>query len=232
MFLGHFGVGFASKPAARRVSLGTLFMAAQFVDLVWPVLLLLGIEKVAVDPGNTAFTPLNFTYYPFSHSLVGVLIWAVLLGLVYYGIKGRGRPALLLGGLVVSHWLLDLIVHRSDLPLTLGNHHMVGLGLWNSIPLTIVVEGVIFFGGVWIYTRVTRARDKIGRYGLCGLVTFLAIVYALNMLGPPPDSPQAIGAVGLLQWLLVVWAYWIDRHRSYSGARESTPGAVAPGTKA
>jgi len=189
-------------------------MAAQWVDLVWPVLLLFGIERVQIDPGNTAFTPLNFVYYPFTHSLVGVLIWAVLFAAVYYFIKKNLKVSVFLGLLVISHWLLDLVVHRPDLPLTLSNEHMVGFGLWNNVLLTIIVEGLIFFAGVIIYTKVTRANDKIGKYGTFGLIVFLIIVYIMNITGPPPDNTMAIAIVGNAQWLIVAWAYWIDRHRS------------------
>lgn len=217
MFIGHFGVGLAGKSAAKRVSLGTLFMAAQWVDLVWPILLLLGIERVQIDPGNTAFTPANFVYYPFTHSLVGVLVWATLFAAVYFFVKRSLKSSLFLGLLVLSHWLLDLIVHRPDLPLTFSNEHMVGFGLWNNIPLTITIEGLIFVAGVIIYMTVTRANDKVGKYGTLGLLAFLIVVYILNIISPPPESTTAIAIVGNAQWLIIFWAYWIDRHRSQRG---------------
>lgn len=213
MFIGHFGVGFAAKKVGKRVSLGTLLMAAQFVDLVWPFLLLLGIERVEIDPGNTAFTPLNFVYYPFTHSLLSVVIWGVLFGLVYFIVKKRAKAALLLGALVVSHWVLDLIVHRPDLPLVPWSDFKVGFGLWNSVALSIVVEGLIFIGGVFIYFKTTRPRNRKGSYAFWGLLAFLAIVYVMNVFGPPPQSSGPIGLVGLAQWLLVAWGYWIDRNR-------------------
>lgn len=214
MFIGHFGVGFASKKIGERVLLGTLFMAAQFVDLIWPLMLLFGWEKVVVEPGNTAFTPLNFVSYPITHSLVGVIIWGILFGSVYYFIKKNMKNSLLLGLLVVSHWVLDLIVHRPDLPLLPWINLKVGFGLWNSVPLSILIEGLIFLAGVFIYMKVTRANNKKGSFGLWGLIGFLIIVYVMNIVGPPPESSKVIGYVGLLQWLLVWWAYWIDRNRS------------------
>ena len=213
MFIGHFGVGFAAKRVAKRPSLGTLFLASQFIDLLWPVFLLTGLEKVAIDPGNTAFTPLNFIYYPFSHSLLGVLIWSVLFGIIYYLIKKDIKTLLLLGGLVTSHWILDLITHRPDLSLFPGSNIKVGLGLWNSVILTIIVEVLIFLGGAYIYMKTTRSQNKKGKFGLWGLIAFLLIIYIMNIVGPPPPSSQAIGIVGLTQWLLVLWAYWIDRNR-------------------
>jgi hypothetical protein len=223
MFIGHFGAGFAGKRVDPKVSLGTLFMGSQFIDLLWPLFLLLGLERVEVDPGNTAFTPLDFVYYPFSHSFLGVLFWALLFGGVFYGIRRNARGALLLGGLVMSHWLLDLLTHRPDLPLLPWAGPMVGLGLWNSVILTLLVEGLIFGGGVFLYVRVTRAKNRKGSLGLWGLILFLVVVYLMNVLGPPPEAAEPIAIIGLLQWLLVAWAYWVDRNRtadSLSGAKK------------
>ncbi|MGB6032212.1 MAG: metal-dependent hydrolase, partial [Bacteroidota bacterium] len=165
MFIGHFGVGFAAKKADPKVSLGTLFMASQFIDLLWPVFLLLGLERVEIDPGNTAFTPLDFVHYPFTHSFLGVLFWAVLFGVVYFMIRKSGKSALLLGGLVLSHWFLDLITHRPDLPLLPWSDVKAGFGLWNSVALTLLVESLIFIAGVFLYMRVTRAKNRAGSLG-------------------------------------------------------------------
>ena len=213
MFIGHYGVGLAAKKLDNRPSLGTLFFASQFIDLLWPIFLLLGLEKVAIDPGNTAFTPLNFIYYPFSHGLVSVLIWAILFGGVYYAFRKNIKTSLLLGGLVLSHWILDLFTHRPDLPLLFGNHLKVGLGLWNSVILSILVEGSIFIFGAYLYFKATRAENKKGQIGLWSLLIFLGIVYVMNVFGPPPPSVEPIAIVGLFQWLIVAWAYWIDRNR-------------------
>src|SRR5512145_681024 len=118
MFLGHFALGFGAKVVARRVSLGALFLAAQFIDLLWPIFLLLGIERVRIEPGATVVTPLVFEHYPYSHSLLAVLGWAVLLGVLYLVLKRDRLGAVVMGALVLSHWLLDLMVHRPDLPLS------------------------------------------------------------------------------------------------------------------
>src|ERR1039458_6536355 len=112
LFRSHFGIGLAAKKIDEKPSLGTLFLAAQFVDLLWPFFILAGIEKVKIVPGDTVFTSLNFVYYPFSHSLLGVIFWAVLFGTVYYVFKKNLRTSILLGVLVVSHWVLDFLVHR------------------------------------------------------------------------------------------------------------------------
>ena len=188
-------------------------MAAQFVDLLWPLFLLLGIERVKIESGNTAVTPLDFTYYPFSHSLIGVIFWALLFGLVYFLFRKNVRAAFVLGAIVISHWFLDLIVHRPDLPIILGVDLKVGFGLWNSLIGTVIVEGLIFIGGLFIYLKSTKAKNKTGTFALWGLVAFLIIIYISNLIGPPPNSTEAIGIVGNAQWLIVIWGYWIDKNR-------------------
>lgn len=214
MFVGHFGTGFLVKKFAPAISLGTLFLAAQWIDLIWPLFLIFGIEQVVIDPGNTAMTPLNFIYYPFTHSLAGVLAWALIIGGIYFLIRRNLKNALWIGFLVTSHWLLDLITHRPDLPLFPGSSILVGLGLWNSIAGTLILEIGIFGLGIYMYVKSTEAKNRTGVFALWGLIVFLSIIYISNLFGPPPPSSDAIGLVGLTQWLLVIWAYWIDRNRS------------------
>ena len=213
MFIGHFGAGFAGKKFSQSASLGTYFMAAQWVDLIWPILLLLGIEKVEIKPGISAVTPLDFSYFPFTHSLVGVILWGILFGLVYYFIKKNLKTSIILGLLVLSHWFLDLLVHIPDLPILPGERIKVGLGLWNSFAVTVILEVLIFGLGAYLYLRVTKSKNKTGVYAVIGLITFLLIIYAANIFGPPPDSVEAIGIVGNAQWLIIFWGYWIDRNR-------------------
>jgi hypothetical protein len=213
MFLGHFAVGLAAKRAAPRTSLAALFLAAQLLDLAWPALVLLGVERVRIDPGNTAFTPLAFEHYPWTHSLLMVLLWAVALGAAYRAATGYVRGALVVGALVLSHWVLDLVTHRPDLPLAPGAA-AVGLGLWDSVGATLLVEGALFAGGVWLYASGTRAAGRAGAVALWSLVAFLVAVYAANAFGPPPPDARAIGAAGLLMWLFLPWAAWIERTRA------------------
>lgn len=213
MFIGHFGIGFAAKPIAPKISLGTLFIAAQFLDLLWPTLLLLGIERVRIVPGATTVTPLVFEHYPISHSLLAVAGWAVLIGCAYLLLRRDRIGAWVLGMLVLSHWALDAIVHQPDLPLFPGSATVVGLNAWSSLPLTLAIELPLFALGVWLYARATTARDAIGRWGFRALVAFMLIVYAGNLFGAPPPSPEAIAWVCQSQWLLVLWGYWIDNHR-------------------
>lgn len=213
MLLGHYAAAIAAKKAAPDTSLGTLVLAGQFLDLIWPPLLLLGLEHVRIDPGNTAFTPLDFVSYPISHSLLAVLGWSLLLGGVYWLVRRYPRGALVTGGLVLSHWLLDAVVHRSDLPLLPGGETMVGLGLWSSITGTLFVEMLLFAAGIWIYARATKPLDRIGRWGFWSFVAVLAFMYVGNVLGPPPPGETEIAVVSLGLWLFVPWAWWADRHR-------------------
>jgi len=217
MFIGHFAVAFAAKKIEPEVSLGTTFAAAQLADVVWPVFVLAGIERVAIAPGDTAVTPLRFESYPYSHSLVAVLLWAIAFAGLHYLSRKRPRAALFLGLLVLSHWVLDVASHRPDMPVTPWGPLRLGLGLWYSLPATVLVEVGLLAAGVWLYASATRGRDRVGRYGLASLVAFLVVLYAGNLLGPPPPSVQAIGWAGLLgAAILLVWSAWVDRHRQAS----------------
>ena len=213
MFLGHFAVSFGAKKPAPSISLGTLFLAAQFVDLIWPLFLLVGLEHARIDVGNTAVTPLDFYDYPFTHSLAGAILWSCILGLLYYAVKRNIRNAVIVGAAVSSHWVLDFLTHRPDLPLWFTGGPYFGLSLWNSMVGTVIVEVGLFVLGVSLYVRTIKAKDKIGSIGFWSLACFLGLMYAGNLAGPPPPDIYAIAVVGNAMWLLVLWAYWIDRHR-------------------
>lgn len=200
------------KRSAPAVSLGTLFLAAQFIDLLWPSLLLLGVEHVAIDPAASG-PPLRFTHYPYSHSLAFVFGWAALFGTGFYLLRRSLAGALVCAAAVLSHWLLDLIVHHPDLPLAPGADVRLGFGLWASLPATLLIEGLIFAVGLWLYCRTTDAADRIGRIGFWALIGFLVVIHLANVFGAPPPSVVAVGWVGQAQWLLVLWAYWVDAHR-------------------
>jgi hypothetical protein len=214
MFIGHFGLGFGAKRAAPTASLGTLFAACQFADLLWPILLLLGYERVDVHPG-APFMTLTFVSYPYSHSLLAVCIWGAAFAAAYILIhRQRIVPAVTIGLLVVSHWVLDYVTHVPDLPLTPGGAARLGLGLWNSVAGTLVVECMVFAIGLVVYLRATRPRDRAGSIGLWSLVGFLLIVYIASTFGPPPPSASAVAWSAQAMWLIVIWGYWVDRHRS------------------
>jgi len=213
VFIGHFGVALAAKKLAPRTSLGTLVMAAQFVDLLWPIFLLLGVERVIVAPGTTAVTPLDFISYPLSHSLLADIGWASLFAGIYKMVKQDTRGAVCLWFVVISHWLLDALSHQPDLPLYPGSSIYIGLGLWNSRLWTILVESLIFIVGARLYARATHPRDRTGALAFRSFIALLFFVYLLNILGPPPPSEKAVAFSALGMWLFVVWAYWLDRHR-------------------
>jgi hypothetical protein len=213
MILGHYGVAFAAKRATPGASLGTLAFAAQFLDELWPILVLAGVEHVQVRPGLMAANPLEFSYYPFSHSLLFAIIWGVIIAAIHYAARRDARAAIVLALLVVSHWVLDVPMHAPDLPLAPGLATKVGLGAWRSIPLTLCLELGIFGIGVAMYARGTRARDRIGSWGFAITVIVLLAILASGYGPPPPNGHAvAVGALGL--WALVPLLWWIDRHRS------------------
>jgi len=215
VFIGHFAVAFAAKRAAPRVSLGTLFVACELVDLLWPACLLLGIEAVAIRPGDTAFTPLEFLHYPWTHSLAMGVVWSFVFFFLYAFSRKDIRAALIVGAVVLSHWFLDALAHRPDLPLVPGGEARIGLGLWNSVAGTLLVEGAMFFAALAVYLRSTKAADRAGFWGLWGLVAFLLAAYAGAAFGPPPPSVAAIAWTGLAGGLVTgVWGYWLERHRA------------------
>jgi hypothetical protein len=210
MFIGHFAAAFAAKRVAPRISLGTLTLAAQFIDLLWPTLLLLGVERVVIDPALTG-APLDFVHYPVSHSLLAVIGWSVLVGGIHYAVTRQARGAIVVGLLVLSHWVLDLLVHRPDLPLLVDGGPRFGLGLWNWPTLELTLELALFAGAFALY-RSTPAGKAAG-IGPWILAAVLVAIQIGNAYGPPPPSVEAIAWVGQAQWLLVAAAYWVDRPR-------------------
>jgi uncharacterized membrane protein YhaH (DUF805 family) len=213
MFVGHLAVALAAKRRSPRVPLGWLIGASFGLDLLWPVLLLVGLERVAIDPGNTAFTPLNFESYPWSHSLAMVMGWAALVGVAAFGRLKSAQGAVLVGGLVLSHWVLDLVTHRPDLPLWPAGP-LVGLGLWNSIVGTLVFEGALLVAGVALYRQRMRARSAAGNWALFSLVAFTGIIWISGPWSPPPPHAQAIALVGLAMWIFPLWGRWIDTNHA------------------
>ena len=216
MFIGHFAVGFAAKRTAPRASLGTYVAATIFLDMLWPVFILLGIEKVRIVPGITAFSPFDFVSYPWSHSLLMALVWSFVFGGAHYMFRRDATTAKVLAAVVFSHWILDWVSHRPDLPLAPGLTFRTGLGLWNSIPATVAVEGTMFLLAGWWYERATDALDGVGRWAWYSLIGVLLLAYGAS-LGPPPREGQEtmIAVVGIAAWLFIPWAAWTDRHRVF-----------------
>ncbi len=215
MFIGHFGLSFAAKRVAPQVSLGTLFIATQFVDILWPFLLVLGIEKVAIVPGYTKMNAFEFLHYPYTHSLFMGIVWGLLSGIVYYLVKHDKRGGIVVGLAVLSHWFLDVLVHVADLPLSPFGAYKVGFGLWNHLVIELVVESIIFFAGVFVYATYTKAKNKVGKWGLWTLVILLLLFTVSNTFGPPPpDSIMTLFfSFVILMVLIVSLSYWVDKNR-------------------
>ena len=213
MFIGHFAVGFGAKRFAPRASLAALLAAPLFLDLLWPVFVLLGWEHVRIDPGNTRYTPLDLYDYPWSHSLLMSVVWASAFALIYYGVARFRAGAIAIWIGVVSHWVLDWVTHRPDMPLYPGGPKF-GLGLWNSIAGTMIVEIGMMAVGVWLYIRTTRQRDRIGRYAFAAYVGLLLVLYIGDRFSGPPPSVAAVAWSGVVAaMLLIPWAWWFDHHR-------------------
>jgi len=208
MFIGHFAVGLLAKKNESQPSLALMFIAVQLLDLLWPIFVLFGIETLSIDPGNTKLTQLDFEYYPYSHSLLMAMVWAALMGGVYFFFTKNKKGSLLLGALVMSHWILDLITHRPDLPLTPFTETKVGFGLWNYPIAEIILELGIFALGAFLYYKSPCFKRKIAFWLL---ILFLLVVHLMNLFGPPPPDTMAVAWSANLMWLIVLWAWWIEK---------------------
>jgi hypothetical protein len=213
VFVGHLALAFAAKPRLPSVSLGWLVAAVSTLDLLWPLLLIAGVEHVRIQPGATPFTPLVFTAYPWSHSLFMAMVWGIALAALAR-VRGVPRSAFVwLAALVVSHWVLDWITHVPDMPLwpAASSPHL-GLGLWNSIPATIVVEGLLWIAGLAIYLRHRRATDRTGPIALWSFVAVSTLLWITGPWSPPPPTSSALAWFALIGWLVPPWAALADRH--------------------
>lgn len=213
MFIGHFAIGLLAKKNNPLPSLAMMFIAVQLLDLIWPVLVLFGIESLSIDPGNTKLTHLSFDYYPYSHSLLAALFWSVLFGTCYFVFTKNRKGSLILGGLVMSHWILDFITHRPDLPLSPFAETKVGLGLWNYPILEIFLELLVFGVGAFLYFKSPNFKRKIAFWIL---IIFLLVVHLMNLFGPPPPNTMAVAWSANLMWIIIIWAWWIEKKRASS----------------
>jgi hypothetical protein len=213
VFIGHFAVALAGKRVAPKTSLGTLLFGAQFLDLLWPPLTLLGIERFSIVPGITKLTPLDFQSYPISHSLLMSVVWGLLIGAVYFARRRYRVGATMVGVAVVSHWVLDWVTHRPDLQLAPGVDTRVGLGLWNHPAASVGIEVAMFLLATGSYITQTRAKDAIGRFAFSGFILVTTLIYVMDVNAPPPPNWQVVAWSGVALWLFVLWAAWADRHR-------------------
>ena len=213
MFIGHFAVGFASKRLAPQTSFVPLLVAPLLADILWPIFVLAGWEHVRIAPGATRFAPLDLYDFTLSHSLIGLIVWASLFAAIYLGITRYLVGAAVIWFGVMSHWVLDWIAHAPDMPLYPGSPKY-GLGLWNSIAGTLIVEAAMLAGGAWLYIRATKARDRIGRYGFAAYVLALVAIFVADPFSGPPASVHDLMWTGIVfELLFLVWAWWFDRHR-------------------
>jgi hypothetical protein len=212
MLVGHYGAAFAAKRAAPQMSLGTMVLATLFPDLLGWALVVTGFEHFAIRPGITTTNPLDLYDYPISHSLATDALWGALLAAAYYLLRRYWRGSVLIFVLVLSHWFLDLIAHRPDMPLAPGIHKYYGFGLYNSRPGMIAVEGLIWLFGIAMYLRATRFRKRLGTFVFWIGAALLTWVWFVSLKGLPPRGTITQAGISSLIFMIVTvaWAYWVD----------------------
>jgi hypothetical protein len=213
MFVGHYGVSFAAKPLAATVPLWVWFIAVQWMDVVWSVLVLFGVEKLRIVPGFTQANALDLYYMPYTHSLPGSIVLSLVLGAIVamFISENRATTVALVAAASFSHWVLDLIVHVPDLPLY-DDSAKVGFGVWRHIALSFPLELIVLGLGAWLYARATPIRSANGRYLYWGFVAVLAVLQAYANFGPPPSSPHAMAMTALFLYVaLALAAAWVER---------------------
>jgi hypothetical protein len=216
VFVGHYGVSYASKRADWNVPLWALFLSVQFLDVLWGIFVLAGLERVRITPGITATNPLDLYYMPYTHSLIGAIVWSIVAGLLYWRWRGHregGHGSLIVGLAVLSHWFLDLIVHRPDLPLV-GDRFKVGLGLWNQPAVAFALEAVILTAGLWLYLRSSERISRLGTTGPLAFVALMLAVQAMTFFGAPPSSPTGAAVTALAAYFVLAgMAGWLETRR-------------------
>jgi hypothetical protein len=214
MFVGHYGPAFAAKPVSKSIPLWLLFIAVQFMDVMWSLFVLLGIEKLRIVPGFTAANPLDLYYMPYSHGLLGSLVLAALLGGVSeYFIPQKGRTFLIVGACAFSHWLLDLVVHVPDLPL-IADRMKVGFGLWRWRDISLAAELATLFAGLWAMRRYAPVADRSANIRLWALAGWLVLAQLFDTFGPQPTTPQIAAAMALGGYtVFTLFAWQVDRAR-------------------
>jgi len=221
MFVGHYGPSFAVKAIQPAVPLWLVFIAVQLVDVAWAILIFLGIEKVRIVPGITASNPLDLYYMPYTHSLVAAVLWSAGAMVVCKPLRGvrNWLVAAWIGAAVFSHWVLDWVVHRPDLPLY-DDAMKVGLGIWNYPVIALALEALLLFGGMIMYLRRTRPMNAIGRFGPPIFGLLMLAIQAYIFFGPPPPSPGALALTALVSYIVfAAVAEWLDRQRSHVTGR-------------
>ncbi len=219
MFVGHYAASLALKRFEKRASLGFLFLAVQFVDILFFPFVLLGLERINLIENYTQSTHFELQYMPYTHSLVASFVWAGLAYTLFRLLKkGEGESAipLVMALAVLSHWFFDLIVHTPDLPLLGDTSLKLGFGLWHNAMATYVLEAVLLLIGLWLYLGSTAATRPIGQYGMLLFVVFLLLMNISNLFGPPiGDSKMMLSITALAAYFLFAGvAFWLDSKRA------------------
>jgi len=211
MFVGHLAVALVARRVEPRVNLGWFVAGVTALDLVWPIFVLMGVERVRISPGATEFTPFAFEYYPWSHSLLMSFVWGLLLVAIARTARVPSPAWPLLLAAVVSHWVLDFVTHAPDMPLWPGDSPEYGLTLWDSIPGTFVVEGAMWIAGIALYMNALARSNRRPGWPFWSMVLVCTVMWAAGPFSPPPPDASALGWFGLLGWMIVPWAVWADR---------------------
>ena len=217
MFVGHYAASLALKKFEKKASLGILFLAVQFVDILFFPFVLLGIERINIIENFTDSTHFELEYMPYTHSLVGSLFWAGVAYAVFRWVFVKNKSVALVVALAVfSHWLLDLIVHTPDLPIWSDASMKLGLGLWNNSILVFTLEALLLLGALWLYLRSTTATTAVGKYGMGVFVIFLILVNIMNVFGPLMDDSKVNLAISALAayFIFAGVAFWLDKKRT------------------
>lgn len=218
MFIGHYAAGLALKSVEKKASLGMLFIAVQLLDYLFFTLAPLGIEKFNLVKNYTAVNHYQIYYYPYSHGLLAAFLWSGAVYILWrslFSATGR-KVALVMALAVLSHWLLDLIVHTPDLPL-LGNDSLkVGFGLWHYFAATYILEVSLLVGALMLYLRATTAIGTMGKYAMIIFVIVMIAIYTVVVNTPfNPDQTVAVASFAALAVFTVFTAvaFWLDRYR-------------------
>ena len=205
MFIGHYAPALIAKRWAPHTSLGWMFLAVQFLDVVWAPFVLLGVENARVKPGYLPASALELYHMPWTHSLLLAAIWSYLIYRLF--------NVAALGWCVLSHWLLDLVAHAPDLPLYPGGPAF-GFGLWRWRDATAATEVVLMLAGLWIYMSGTRPKSSAGSYLVPVFVLLLIAIALLNLYGPGPTDINGVAVAGEVSYLVfALLAGWFDRYR-------------------
>ncbi len=217
MFVGHYAAALALKKFEKRASLGVLFLAVQFVDILFFPLVLLGVERMNIVENFTQSTHFQLEYMPYTHSIIGSLFWAgVAYALFRWLIVKKNSVAMVVALAIFSHWLFDLVVHTPDLPLWSDTSLKLGFGLWNNAIATYALEAILLVSALWLYLRSTSATSAVGRYGISVFVVFLLLVNVVNIFGPLQGDSKLVLAISALTsyFLFAAVAFWLDTKRS------------------